>query len=105
MTLSVVAFIVAGMADQVSMTARSVILQLSTPDHLRGRVSAVNFIFIGASNELGDAESGFLASFTSATFSVVSGGVVCLGVLGWVAARMPELRNYRPHALETAPPS
>ena len=105
MTLSVIAFIVAGMADQVSMTARSVILQLSTPDHLRGRVSAVNFIFIGASNELGDAESGFLASFTSATFSVVSGGVVCLGVLGWVAARMPELRNYRPHALETAPPS
>ncbi|MEE3327677.1 MAG: MFS transporter [Myxococcota bacterium] len=98
MTLSILAFIVAGMADQVSMTARSVILQLSTPDSLRGRVSAVNFIFIGASNELGDAESGFLASLTSATFSVVSGGVVCLGVLGWVAARMPELRNYQPEA-------
>jgi len=101
MTLSVLAFIVAGMADQVSMTARSVILQLSTPDSLRGRVSAVNFIFIGASNELGDAESGFLASFTSATFSVVSGGFVCLGVLGWVAARMPELRNYRPEEVST----
>ncbi|MDE0887252.1 MAG: MFS transporter [Myxococcota bacterium] len=101
MTLSIVAFIVAGMADQVSMTARSVILQLSTPDSLRGRVSAVNFIFIGASNELGDAESGFLASFTSATFSVVSGGFACLGVLGWVAFRMPELRNYRPGQVTT----
>ena len=98
LTLSILAFIVAGMADQVSMTTRSVILQLSTPDSLRGRVSAVNFIFIGASNELGDAESGFLASLTSATFSVVSGGVACLGVLGWVASRMPELRNYRPDA-------
>ena len=96
MPLSVLAFIVAGMADQVSMTTRSVIVQLSTPDALRGRVSSVNFIFIGASNELGDAESGFLASLTSATFSVVAGGVLCLGITGWMAARMPELRNYSP---------
>jgi hypothetical protein len=78
------------------MTARAVILQLSTPDALRGRVNAVNFIFIGASNELGEAESGFLASLTSATFSVVAGGAVCLGALGWVAARMPALGQYRP---------
>ncbi len=96
MTLSMLALIVAGMADQVSMTARAVILQLSTPDTLRGRVNAVNFIFIGASNELGEAESGFLASLTSATFSVVAGGAVCLGALGWVAARMPALGQYRP---------
>ncbi len=94
--LSILAFVVAGMADQVSMTTRSVILQLSTPDALRGRVNAVNFIFIGASNELGDAESGFLASLTTATFSVVAGGVACLGVVGWIAGRMPELRNYQP---------
>ncbi|MEO2169964.1 MAG: MFS transporter, partial [bacterium] len=58
----------------------------------------VNFIFIGASNELGDAESGFLASLTSATFAVVAGGFACLGVLGWVGIRMPELRDYRPSA-------
>jgi MFS family permease len=96
--LSLVAFVVAGMADQVSVTARSVILQLSTPDELRGRVSSVNFIFIGASNELGDAESGFFASLTSATFAVVAGGFACLGVLGWVGVRMPELRDYRPSA-------
>ena len=58
----------------------------------------MNLIFIGASNELGDAESGFLASLTSATFSVVAGGLACLGVLGWVTLRMPELRDYRPEA-------
>ena len=90
------AFVIARMDDQVSMTTRAVILQMSTPHGLRGRVSAVNFIFIGASNELGDAESGFLASLTSATFSVVAGGAACLGILGWVTLRMPGLRAYRP---------
>ena len=98
--LSLAAMMLAGMADQISMTTRSVILQLSTPDTLRGRVSAVNMIFIGASNELGEAESGFLASLTGAIFSVVAGGVLCLGVVGWISVRMPELRNYQPIELE-----
>jgi MFS family permease len=93
--LSVAAFILAGMADQVSMVCRSVIIQLSTPDALRGRVSSVNMIFIGASNELGAAESGFLAALTSATFSVVAGGVACLGVVAAVARSVPALRSYR----------
>jgi MFS family permease len=93
--LSVVAYIVAGMADQVSMTTRSVITQLSTPDALRGRVSAVNSIFISASNELGDAEAGFLAAWTSARFAVVFGACACLGFVGWTAARVPELRHHR----------
>ena len=96
LALSVIALIAAGMADQVSMTTRSVILQMSTPDALRGRVNAVNFIFIGASNELGDAESGFLASLTSATFSVVAGGLACLGIVAGVSAGMPQLRQYEP---------
>lgn len=93
--LSLAAFIIAGMADQVSMVTRSVILQLSTPDALRGRVNSVNMVFIGASNELGEAESGFLAAVTSATFSVVAGGVVCLGFLGLIDRKMPELRDYK----------
>ena len=100
--LSFAAFVVAGMADQVSVTARSVILGLSTPDALRGRVNAVNFIFIGASNELGDAESGFLASLTTATFSVVAGGFACLGIWGVVLWRLPELRDWRPETREMA---
>jgi MFS family permease len=92
--LSVAAFALAGMADQVSMVTRSIIIQLSTPDELRGRVNSVNMIFIGASNQLGAAESGFLAALTSATFSVVSGGFACLGVLGVIAVRVPSLRRY-----------
>jgi MFS family permease len=93
--LSLAALVVAGMADEVSMVARSTIIQLSTPDALRGRVSSVNMIFIGASNDLGGAESGFLAALTSATFSVVFGGVACLGVAAAVAWRVPALRHYR----------
>jgi len=93
--LSMAALVAAGMADQVSMVTRATIIQLSTPDALRGRVSAVNMVFIRASNQLGAAESGFLAALTSVTFSVVAGGVACLGVLGIVTARVPALRDYR----------
>jgi MFS family permease len=93
--LSVTAFIVAGMADQVSMVTRSMIIQLATPDELRGRVSSVNLIFIGASNQLGAVESGFVAALTSATFAVVSGGAACLVALAIAAVRLPALGRYR----------
>lgn len=93
--LSVLAYMAVGMADQVSVVMRSTAIQLSTPDALRGRVSGVNMIFIGASNQLGAAESGFVAALTTATFSVVSGGLASLGVLGIVAAKLPRLRRYR----------
>jgi MFS family permease len=93
--LSVLAYVVVGMADQVSVVMRSTAIQLSTPDALRGRVSGVNMIFIGASNQLGAAESGFVAALTSATFSVVSGGLASLAVLAGVALAMPRLRSYR----------
>jgi MFS family permease len=93
--LSLAAYAAAGMADQVSVVMRSTIIQLATPDALRGRVSSINLLFIGASNQLGAAESGFVAHFTSATFSVVSGGVACLFVVALVAWKIPELRRYR----------
>jgi len=93
--LSVGAYMLVGIADQVSVVMRSTAIQLSTPDELRGRVSSVNFIFIGASNQLGAAESGFVAALTSAPFSVVSGGVASLVVLAVVALTLPELRHYR----------
>ncbi|HET8936691.1 MAG TPA: MFS transporter [Polyangiales bacterium] len=92
--LSLAAYIAAGAADQVSVVLRSTAIQLSTPDELRGRVSSVNLLFIGASNQLGAAESGFVAAATSATFAVVSGGIACLLVVLIVALRMPELRRY-----------
>jgi MFS family permease len=92
--LSLAAYVVVGMADQVSVVIRQTAVQLSTPDALRGRVSAVNMIFIAASNQLGAVESGFLAAATSPTFAVVSGGVGCLVIVAWAAWRLPELRRY-----------
>jgi MFS family permease len=92
--LSVAAYIAVGMADQVSVVIRSTLIQLSTPDELRGRVSSIGMIFIGASNQLGAAEAGFLAAATSATFAVVSGGFACLAVVAIVALRVGPLRRF-----------
>jgi len=92
--LSVAAYIAVGMADQVSVVIRSTLIQLSTPDALRGRVSSISMIFIGASNQLGAAEAGFLAAATSATFAVVSGGAVCIAVVAVIALRVTQLRRF-----------
>jgi len=83
--LSMVALAVAGAADCVSVVVRSTIMQLDTPDELRGRVSAVNSIFIGASNQLGEFESGAVAAMIGPVGSVVVGGVGTLLVaLSWL---------------------
>jgi MFS family permease len=93
--LSIAFYVLCGVADQISVVMRSTAIQLSTPDALRGRVSAVNFIFIGASNQLGAAESGFVATLTNPVFAVVSGGIGTLIVVAIVAMTMPQLRRYR----------
>lgn len=92
--LSLAAYMFIGMSDQLSVVLRQTTIQLSTPDELRGRVSSVSQLFIGASNQLGAVESGLLAAATSATFAVASGGAACMGVVGIVAAKLPELRRY-----------
>ncbi len=93
--LSVLLYMLVGMADQVSVVMRQTLIQLATPDALRGRVSSVNMVFIGASNHLGAVEAGFVAALSSATFAVVSGGLGCLVTLGVVAAKIPELGAHR----------
>jgi MFS family permease len=93
--VSLAAYTFIGMADQLSVVLRQTTIQLSTPDELRGRVSSVSQVFIGASNQLGAVESGLVAALTSATFAVVSGGIACIGVVGVVAAKLPELRRYQ----------
>ncbi len=95
--LSIALYMLAGAADQVSVVMRQTVIQLSTSDALRGRVSAVNMIFIGASNQLGAVESGYVAALTSAPFAVVSGGIGCLLVVAFTAWKLPELRRYRIH--------
>ncbi|HEY2595471.1 MAG TPA: MFS transporter [Chloroflexota bacterium] len=92
--LSVVAYGVVGMADQISMVMRQTMIQLSTPNALRGRVTGLSSIFISASNELGALESGLVAAAFGAVFAVVSGGLACLVVVGLVAWRVPALRRY-----------
>ncbi|MEO6398054.1 MAG: MFS transporter [Tepidiformaceae bacterium] len=93
--LSLATYMFIGMADQISVVLRQTTVQLSTPDELRGRVSSVNMLFIGASNQLGAVESGLVAAVTTATFAVVSGGIGCLAVVGAVAWRLPGLRQYQ----------
>jgi MFS family permease len=98
--LSIAAYALVGMADQVSMVMRQNTIQLNTPDALRGRVTAVNSVFISASNELGALESGLVASATNAVFAVVSGGLACLLVVGLIAWRVPALRRYQIHSVD-----
>jgi hypothetical protein len=83
--LSLVALAVSGAADMVSVVIRQTLVQLETPDAMRGRVSAVNSIFIGASNQLGEFESGALAAWLGPVGSAVLGGMGTIAVaLGWV---------------------
>jgi hypothetical protein len=90
---SVVLLAISGMADNVSVVVRSTLLQVLTPEHLLGRVSSVNAIFIGSSNELGAFESGVAARLLGTVTSVVLGGVASLSVVGIVAATIPSLRR------------
>jgi MFS family permease len=92
--LSLAALCLSGAMDNISVVVRHTLVQLLTPDEMRGRVSAVNGMFIGISNELGSFESGLVARFTSPTVSVVSGGLGTLAVVGWIALAMPKLRRY-----------
>ncbi|HEY0150712.1 MAG TPA: MFS transporter [Longimicrobium sp.] len=82
-----------GMLDNVSVVIRSTLLTLRTPEHLLGRVSAVNQIFIGSSNEIGSFESGVAARLLGAVNSVLLGGLVTLGVVGVTAYKVPALRE------------
>ncbi len=91
--LSVVLLGASGMADNVSVILRSSILQMMVPEHLLGRVSAVNYIFIGSSNEIGAFESGVAAKLLGTVPSVIFGGLMTLGVVGITVAKLPELKD------------
>jgi len=93
LTLSLVALLLLGASDMVSVIIRSILVQLATPDEMRGRVNAVDMIFIGVSNELGQFESGLTAQWFGTVPAVVLGGVGTLVVIGIWAWAFPELRN------------
>ena len=91
--LSLASLFVAGAADMVSVVIRGSLVQLATPPEMRGRVSAVNSLFIGASNELGEFESGFTAQWWGAVRATVIGGIGSLIVAAAWAGIFPQLRN------------
>jgi MFS family permease len=91
--LSLAALAVLGASDMVSVYVRSSLVQLATPDAMRGRVSAVNYLFIGASNELGEFESGVTAAWFGTVPSVVIGGLGTLGVVLLWMLMFPDLRK------------
>ena len=93
LTLSMVALVLVGATDMVSVFVRAILVQLSTPDEMRGRVSAIDMIFIGASNELGQFESGLTAAWFGTVPAVVLGGLGTLAVTALWAWRFPELRR------------
>jgi MFS family permease len=93
MWLSLLALVVVGASDMVSVVVRSSILQLATPQEMRGRVSAVNWLFVGASNEFGEFESGVTAQWWGAVRAVVIGGIGSMVVTGCAAGLFPALRK------------
>ena len=100
--LSLVALLASGGADMVSVVIRQTLVQLGTPDAMRGRVSAVNSIFIGASNQLGEFESGATAALLGPVGSVLLGGVGVLVVAGLWIRWFPDL--WRRDRLHASPP-
>lgn len=91
--LSFAALILSGILDGISVVVRSTILQLKTPDYMRGRVSSINSMFINSSNELGQFESGLAAKLVGVVPSVVLGGMMTLLVVVITAIKAPSLRK------------
>ncbi len=91
--LSCAALVVIGATDMISVVVRSSILQLATPPAMRGRVSSINWLFLGASNELGEYESGLTAHWWGAVRAVVIGGIASMTVTGMWSVFFPALRH------------
>ena len=91
--LSLGALAILGAADNVSVVVRSTLVQLLTPDSMRGRVNAVNSVFIGTSNEIGEVESGLAAQFLTPLIAVVGGGFITILIVVGVAGLWPQIRG------------
>jgi len=92
--LSVAMLVACGITDNISVVVRHTLVQLLTPDEKRGRVSAVNSLFIGTSNELGGFESGIVAQYFGPVFSVVAGGIGTILIAILVGLKWPALKRY-----------
>ncbi len=102
--LSLLMLFVCGMADMISIVVRHTSVQLLTPDEMRGRVSSVNNLFIGTSNELGGFESGAVSYLFGPVFSVVFGGLATIVVVAAVCRLFPEIPRYGKLVQPSPPP-
>jgi MFS family permease len=93
-SLALVFLAIAGAADVISAVFRGTILQLSVPDALRGRLSAIHIMVVTGGPRLGDVEAGVVAQLVSPAFSVVSGGIACVAGVILLAVVVPELARY-----------
>lgn len=93
--LSIFALAMLGATDMISVYVRETLIQLWTPDDVRGRVNAVNMVFVGASNELGEFRAGTMAALIGPVAAVVAGGIGAIGVAGLWAWLFPALRDIR----------
>jgi hypothetical protein len=91
--VSLIALLLVGATDMVSVVVRGTLVQVATPDEVRGRVNAVDMIFIGASNELGEFESGLTAHWFGTVTAVIVGGAGTLLVVAMWSWLFPDLRN------------
>jgi MFS family permease len=91
--ISLCALFILGALDNISVVIRHTLLQLLTPDEMRGRVNAVNSVFIGTSNEIGELESGVAARLFTPVIAVAGGGVITIAVVAFVAVFWPQVRR------------
>jgi MFS family permease len=91
--LTIVVLAMSGATDTISMIIRGTLRQLLTPDELRGRMTAVNMIFVAGGPQLGEFVVGLTASAIGVPLAVLIGGIICMGVVAGTAIRVPELRN------------
>jgi MFS family permease len=93
-TLAMLALILMGAADAVSTIIRNTIRQLNTPDHIRGRMTSVNQIFFQGGPQLGEVESGIVASLFGVPAAIISGGIGCVLGTVLIVLKWPQLRSY-----------
>ena len=106
LVLSLVALLLVGACDMVSVVIRAILVQLGTPDEMRGRVNSVDMLFIGASNQLGEFESGLTAHWFGTVPAVILGGVgtlVVIAIWAWIFPELRQAEQVRGFAIDTPP--
>jgi MFS family permease len=104
-SVAMLALILMGAADAVSTIIRNTIRQLQTPDHIRGRMTAVNQIFFQGGPQLGEVEAGVVAQLFGVPFAIISGGIVCIVGMVLIVLKWPQIRTYNNESIPASVPA